>query len=106
MIKGTQGMAGPQPVRSASLVEEDHVGKQLLWRGHISLAEQANGYFQVRAVEFFDGDHTGNEVLYPNLSWAESSDVVEAVLEGWATTRTQHQQTVVGVPWVQLSLID
>ena len=82
------------------------MAKQLLWRGHISLVEQDNGYFMVRAVPFFDGDHTGHETIYPNLSWAEASDVVGSVLEGWATARTEHQQTVVGMPWVQLSLIE
>lgn len=81
------------------------MAKQVLLRYHFTVVEQANGYFTVHASDHGTEGFRGSTTAYPNLSWAETSDLLAALLDQWSATHMEHQQTVVGVPWVQLSLI-
>jgi len=79
--------------------------QQKLFRCSASVVEQANGYYTVTTHVRFEHGGDTEITKYPNLSWAEVSDLVLAVFEEWSTSRQTHFKKVVGLPWVQMSLL-
>lgn len=79
--------------------------QQKLFRSAISIREEKNGYYTVYASNRWEHKDIGSSTEYPNLSWAEVSDLVLALLEEWSQSRTAEHQVVLPSLWHQLSLL-
>lgn len=78
--------------------------QQQTWRGTFQVTEQLNGYYRVITTTRFEGGKAGAPVTYPNLSWAETCDLLHACMADWTIERGAKWQSTVGGDWIQLRM--